>query len=284
MLRLPVYLLSALLLSACGGSSEDSESTPLVEAAQPQTETAPEVTTPLYGAFDITLSDNKVRTVLLDAQRSYIFSVANNDLPINELMCISEDSLSEFSATQSIQTLNFNCSGSSIEALSFTIELDKNVLITYTHERQYSLSVAVGDIVEISTPNFRNLSSGSYVTRVRDDIDISRYIVASPRGPLSIDFNIFSRDWPRGGQCLASMIYRVTDFDSITVNITNETVYAPYSQTPIFPSSGCSQKILPMPSNSEPLLTHIYSLEDDSYFMIFEQANFVSMGRLYLAE
>jgi hypothetical protein len=281
MLRLPVYLLSFLLLSACGGSSTDSgeEISPPVD-----TVSTPIVTTPLYGALDITLADNVVRTVLLDAERSYLFSVANNDIPVNELMCVSETPLLEFSSTESIQTLDFNCSGPSDKPLSLTIELNENVLITYTQDQQYSVSLPVSDITEITTPNFRNLSSNDYLTPIRDDIDISRYILASPRAPSYIDFGIYSRDWPRGGQCLASMFYRVTDLDSISVNITNETVYAPYSQTPIFPSSGCSQNILPMPSNLEPLLTHIYSLKDASYFMVFEQANFVSMGRLYLAE
>jgi hypothetical protein len=274
MLRLAGFLLYALFLSSCGNSSGDSEN-----------ETTPSVeTTPLYGVFVLTLADNKVRTVLLDAQRSYIFSVANNDIPVQELMCVSEDTLSEFSSTQSIQTLNFNCAGTSNEALSLTIELDENVLITYTHEQQYSASLQVNDITEIVAPNFRSLSSNSYYTPVRNDIDISRYIVASPREPVYIDFNIFSRDWPIGGQCLFSMSYRVTDFTSVSVNKTNEMVYVPYSGTHISPSSSCSQKTLPMPSTLEPLRTHIYTLKDDSYFMIFEQTNFVSMGRLYISE
>jgi hypothetical protein len=281
MLRLTSCLLFALFLSSCGGSSGNSEK----EATPPIDSTpTPVVKTPLYGLFDLTLADNVVRTVLLDSDRSYLFSVANNDIPVNELMCISENSLSEFSSTISIQTLNFNCSGSSDAPISLTIELDENVLITYTDDHQYSMSLPLSDITKIVTPNFRGLSPNDYITPIRDDIDISRYILASPREPSYIDFNIFSRDWPRGGQCLASMIYRVTDFDSISVNITNETVYAPYSQTPIFPTSGCSQKVLPMPSNSEPLFTHIYTLKDDSYFIVFEQASFVSMGRLYLTE
>jgi hypothetical protein len=280
MLRLTSCLLSALFLSSCGGSSGGSEK----EAIPPVDSTPTVVKTPIYGMFDLTLADNVVRTVLLDSDRSYLFSVANNDIPVNELMCVSEDSLSEFSSTTNIQTLNFNCSGTSNTPISLTIELDENVLITYTHDDQHSMSLTLSDITKIVTPNFRSLSSNDYTTPIRDDIDISRYILASPRGPSYIDFNIFSRDWPRGGQCLASMIYRVTDFASISVNITNETVYAPYSQTPIFPTSGCSQKVLPMPSNSEPLFTHIYTLKDDSYFIVFEQANFVSMGRLYLTE
>jgi hypothetical protein len=283
LLRLSICLFFIFLLSSCGGSGQEV-APPIVITPPPIETPPPEVATALYGIFDLTLDNNKVRTILLDAERSYIFSVANNTIPVQELMCITEEHLYEFSSSQNIQTLHFNCSGSSIEAISLTIELDDSVLITYTHEQQYSVILPISDLTEIITPNFRNLSSSDYITPIRDDIDISRFIAASPRNPSSIDFNIFSRDWPIGGQCLASMIYRMTDFTSISVNTTNETVDVPYLQTPIFPSSGCSQKILPMPSNLEPLFTHIYTLQDDSYFVIFEQVNFLSMGRLYLSE
>ena len=277
MLRLLGYLFFAFLVSSCGGSGSDSEKTNIIPP--------PAVTTtPLYGVFNLTLDDNNVRTVLLDAERSYLFSVANNSTPPQELMCISEEPLYEFSDTQKAQTLNFNCSGSVDETLSLTIELSDEILITYTHSSEYNLIIAKEEVVEIVTPNFRNLSTGSYITPVRDDINISRYIVASPRIPTYIDFNIFSRDWPTGGHCLASLIYRVSDIASITVNETSESVSAPYSQTPIFSNSGCSQKMLPMPSSSEPLSTHIYTLADSSYFLAFEQLNFVTMGRLYLSE
>ena len=64
-----------------------------------------------------------------------------------------------------------------------------------------------------------------------------------------------------------------------------DSVIANYSQSPSNPSSSsCSQKTLPMPSVSEPILAKVFTLEDGSYFLSLEQDDFITMGVLLLTE
>jgi len=280
MFRSALCLFLLCVLFSCGGGSSPEPIPPVV--IPPPTVV---VTTPIYGLFNMVLPSNETRTILFDKKRSYIFSIAKNELPVSELMCVSEEQLQEFSETLTAQTLNFVCSGSSIQDISITINFDDNVSIKYIHDTEFDYELSLDDITKISTPNFRNLSSSDYLTPVRDDINISRYIVASPRIPTYIDFAIFSRDWPIGGNCLASMMFRITDLPSLIINETNEYASIPYVQSPITPpSSGCSQKVLPMPSSLEDLDTYIYTLEDGSFFIAFEQQYFITMGRFFLSE
>jgi hypothetical protein len=277
------FFLIITLVGCGGGSSSD----PIISAVTTPAvitpvETTPVVTTPVYGLFDIILPSNQTITIFLDEERSYIFSVAENNLPVSEFMCLSQETLEGFSENLSAQTLNFTCGGSSNLPVSLTISLNNKVSIKYIHDTQFDYELPLDSIVNISTPNFRDIDSGDYLLPVRNDINISRSILASPRTTY-IDFSIFSRDWPIGGNCLASKNFKITDLSSIIVNDTNEYASIPYSSTSITPAiSGCSQKVLPMPSISENLDTHIYTLVDGSYFIVFEQQNFITMGRLYL--
>jgi hypothetical protein len=281
MIRLCFFILSSLLIISCGDSGTET-STPNIKEDLPIITEPPieEITTPFYGAFDITLLDGVIRTVLLDEERSYIFSAAEKSYPPNELMCVSDESLAEFSSTLSTQTLNFICSGHEDENLSLIVELDEVTSVTYAHGQQEPIKVSVDSMVKLIPPNFSDLSSGDYTTPARDDIDVSRYISVSPRS-LYYSFIIFSRDWPIGGKCLSAMDYRLTDFSSITVKETSEVMEVPYSGTLISAGSNCDSKILPMPSALQSLAVQIYSLEDGSYFIVFEQDSFITIGRVY---
>lgn len=270
-----------LTITACGGGSNSEQTAEVV--------TPPEVvTTPVYGLFDMVLPSNKTRTIFLDKERSYIFSVAENDFPVTELMCLSEETLQDFSETLTSQTLNFTCSGSSIQPISLTISFDDKLSIKYIHDIEFDYELPLDDLVNIDTPNFR-YKTRNYLNPVRNDIDISRYIYANPRyssrTPESsyIEFNIFSRDWPIGGDCIISKKFRITDMSSITVNDTYEYASFPHSGVDWNPSNGigCTGKVLPMPASYSDLDTRIYTLIDGSYFIVFEQQSFITMARFY---
>jgi hypothetical protein len=276
MLRVFLCLLFLYSIFSCGGGS-GSETSPPPEVIPP-----PVVTTPVYGLFDMVLPSNETRTIFLDEERSYIFSVAENNYPVSELMCVSEETLQEFSETLTAQTLNFTCRGSSNQPISLTIGVTENFSVKYIHDIEFNYELPLDDIVKRTTPNFSKLSSSSYTAPIRDDINISRFI--STTSSMNYVY-IYSRDWPVGGNCMAGKVFRLTESSSIITNDTNEYVSIPYLSTTFnTPTSGCSQRVLPIPSSGENLDTHIYTLEDGSFFMVFEQQYFITMARLFLDE
>jgi hypothetical protein len=81
------------------------------------------------------------------------------------------------------------------------------------------------------------------------------------------------------------MVFRASELSNVESNETSDSVIANYSQSPSNPSSSsCSQKTLPMPSVSEPILAKVFTLEDGSYFLSLEQDDFITMGVLLLTE
>jgi hypothetical protein len=271
------YLIIASLfffIIGCGGGSESTTPAPITTTPPPVV-----ITTPVYGLLN--LSDPEV-TLVLTEDRSYLFSVANNLLPPEELMCTSDESFEEFSATLTSQTLNFNCSGTSTINQSIVAELvDDTLELKYFDGSQHDHTIELAAIIKLESPNFSNIEGGNYTTRLRNDINISRYIYVSPRPPNSIDFVIFSRDWPLGGDCLTSFTYRVPESPTFEVNQTYESILANYSSSPISNSSTyCDSRTLTMPSRGEPIAARFYTLENGSYFLSIEQDNFITMGMI----
>jgi hypothetical protein len=266
------------LIVSCGGGSES----PLPITTNPppiSTLTPPPaaIKTSVYGV--LTLSNPEV-TLVLTENRSYLFSVANNLLPPEELMCTSDESFEEFSDTLSSQTLNFNCSGTSTINQSIVVELVNDTLeLKYFDDSQHDHTIELADIIKLESPNFSNIEGGNYTTRVRDDINVSRYLLVSPRPPNYIEFAIFSRDWPLGGDCLTSFAYRVPESPTFEVNQTYESILVNYSSTRISNSSTyCDSRTLTMPLRGEPIAARFYTLENGSYFLSIEQDNFITMG------
>jgi len=266
------YLIIAslfFLIVSCGGS----EST----TPPPITTTPPPViiTTPVYGLLNLS---NPEVTLVITEDRSYLFSAANNNtVPPSELMCTTEESFEEFSDTLTNQTLNFNCSGTNTVDQSIVAELEgENLNLKYIDGSEHDQIIELADIIKLELPNFSNVA-WEYSTRVRNDINISRFIVVNS-GSILTNFNIFSRDWPIGGDCLTSRQYRVYE-PIFEVNQTYESILANYSGSSFLPSQTyCNKRTLPMPSPGEPIAARFYTLENGSYFLSMEQDNFVTMG------
>jgi hypothetical protein len=274
----------ALSIVGCGGSSSNSDNdnntTSPSEVVPPVvTPPAEELTSSVYGLYEISVIDSEIMHMLLTKERSYIFSVANNSYPPTEKMCVSSENLLAFSDSLLVQTLIFNCTDS--EDIIVGIELkDKTVSVDYSPEKMTDASISLANIVQITTPNFSKLTAGSYKTPERNDINISRLIAASSR-ETNIWVNVASRDIPIGGQCHDSLIFETDDLSSVEISDTFERVSIPYRSTDSQVGNNCTNSLLPNPSRVENINVHFYTLANGTYFSVIEQNTFITMGILY---
>jgi len=278
--RLPLIWL-AFFMVGCGGSSSDKPVITIPDVPPVLVDPPVDPASIVYGLYEISLVNGDVMQMLLTNERSYIFSVAKNTLPPKEQMCLTNEALLEFSESLPIQTLNFNCSDDEESSINAIIELkDGLITVDYNSEKISNTTIPLTGIVQITTPHFSKLTSGSYKTPIRNDINVSRLIAASSRED-NIWVNVASRDIPIGGQCHDSLIFEINDLSSVEITNTYERVSIPYRSTDTLPVNNCVGSLLPNPSQVENIDVHFYTLANGRYFTVIEQNSFITMGVLY---
>ncbi|NQZ79947.1 MAG: hypothetical protein HRT52_02910 [Colwellia sp.] len=279
-----IFLWLTLSIVSCGGggNSDSNVISPPEDVVPPPIETPPaEPESSVYGLYEISVVDSEVMHLLLTAERSYIFSVANNHFPPAEQMCLSNEELSVFSESLLVQTLLFNCTDDEESSITVVIELNnETVTIDYGVNTMIKTVMPLANVIQITTPNFSKLTTGSYSTPIRNDINISRLIAASSR-ENNIWLNVSSRDTPIGGQCRDSLIFEIDDLSSVQITSTYERVSIPYRSTDSLVGGNCTRSLLPNPSRTENIDVYFYTLANDSYFTVIEQNTFITMGILF---
>jgi len=277
-----IFLWLTLSIVSCGGggNSDSNVIAPPEDIVPPVETPTVEPTNSVYGLYEISVVDSEVMHMLLTAERSYIFSAANNFYPPAEQMCLSSEPLAAFSESLSVQTLLFNCTDDEESSITAVIELDsETVTIDYDVNTMIKTVTPLANVIQITPPHFSKLTTGSYRTVIRNDINISRLIAASSR-ENNIWLNVESRDTPIGGQCRDSLIFEIDDLSSVKITNTYERVSIPYRSADSLVGSNCTRSLLPNPSRTENIDVHFYTLANDSYFTVIEQNTFITMGIL----
>ncbi|MFT5757751.1 MAG: hypothetical protein ACI9LM_002487 [Alteromonadaceae bacterium] len=275
-----LLLCLTLFLMACGGGSGSSEISP-PDIVPPVVAPPAEPTISVYGLYEISIVGSEVMHMLLTKERSYLFSIASNTIPPTEQMCVSNEPLLAFSENLSVQTLLYNCTKTEESSITTVIELNKDIVtVDYSPEKMIKTTIPLANVIKLTTPHFSALTSGSYKTPVRKDINISRLIAASSRS-TNIWVNVASRDIPMGGQCHDSLIFEINDLSSVEITDSYERVSIPYRSTDTQLGNNCDNSLLPNPSRIENIDVHFYTLSNGKYFAVIEQNTFITMGILY---
>lgn len=288
-------ILLQLLLSCGGGSSSNEAETP-TPAPTPTPTPAPTPTPieiSILGFHKLRSANGDTsRYLLLSDSKSYVWDVATQSPELKELMCKSSETPVNFTENLTTQTINFICTGGESENLNLVVSLNQEAL-SYEFNQPYwvgsilkeqlNINSALSNVILLNGSKISE-KSGGFRTEVRDDLAISRYILASPRGKDYFSVMIMSRDWPIGGHCNMSRVYRQTP---TTPDDYGNHQYILLSKTGGYnnPSWDCNRvvDILPIPLQST-LDSYFYGLDDGSFIGVFEQSDFMTIGQLIITE
>jgi hypothetical protein len=282
----PVLIFILLIfLSSCGGGTQSQTPAELPETPSTTQPSLPTETL-IYGHFDIVLEDNIKRSIFLGPNNSFLYSNVSNNNPPTELICQTSNTLEPFTTILKTQTLIFDCLGSSENGIIITLELEDSLQITYEADITESMDVLLDDIVKLDTPKLKD--SVPTVQGITDRSRTENYIrdifLASTSSDNTGRYFVIIRsiDKITEGRCTVGYEY---DFSvkSISVNDLNETAYLYPKQIREQPSLGtCEDQVLPMPRIDlmYTLFAQIYSLEDNSFFIVIDNSNFLTMGKL----
>lgn len=269
------------LLFSCGGGSNSNE--------EPTTPATTPIETTILGFHKLKSTDVQTsRYLLLTDSNSYVWDVATQAPALKELMCKSSEILSSFSETVASQSINFICTGGESENLNLVISLNQDTLsyefnqpywVGSTLTAQFNINASLASIVSLNGSKISE-KNGDFTTEVRDDLDISRYIVASPRGANSFSLMVWSRDWPIGGHCNMAVTYSKNPplFDDYS---NHQYLLLTNRSANLQPDFDCNRQtdVLPMPLQS-PLDSYFYGLEDGSFIGVVEYPDFRTIGQL----
>ncbi|QDP01817.1 hypothetical protein [Thalassotalea sp. PS06] len=286
--------LSCLLtLFACGSGGEAKKESPVVEP--PVTSTPEPETVPIYGYYQLeTENPSQNRYLLLSETESYIWDVAKQEPSPSELMCKTGETLEHFSEQTTRQTLNFNCVGENFSLLDLVIELEnskvtfelnQSVVVDGITYQKLAVEKDLSELTGFAEESLFDAPSGYYLNEVRDDINTSRYMYAKPSN-LLFEVSIYTRNWEDDGACVGSEQYVLEDFSVVEDGGYKQKALIPFSLTTkrLDQSGLCDGKTLPLPSTQEPINFTSFSLNDDSYVIIAEQQDFITIGKVSLTE